>query len=90
MKVIVRLQAQVRQLAGRATIELELPEGSTVTDAIRRLAESGEDALRRLLLTGTAQVQPTLLLFRGDQQVGSADLLEAADELTILSPMAGG
>lgn len=89
MRVVVRMQAQVRQAAGTATTTVALPDGGTVADAVRALAAGHGDDLRRLLLADD-RVQPTLLLFRGDEQVGPDDALTEGDELTVLAPMAGG
>ncbi len=89
MKVVVRMQAQVRQAAGTPSVTIEVPSGSTVEAVVRTLAAKQGEGLRRLLLTATG-VQPTLLLFRGDQQVGPDETLDEGDELTLLAPMAGG
>ena len=40
MRVRVRLFAVAKQLAGRDAVELELPDGATVADLRRRLAEA--------------------------------------------------
>jgi len=89
MRVFVRMQAQVRQAAGTASSTVAVPEGATVADVVRALAAEHGDDLRRLLLVGD-RVQPTLLLFKGDEQVGPNDPLTDGDELTVLAPMAGG
>jgi molybdopterin converting factor small subunit len=89
MRVVVRLQAQVKQAAGRAVVEMDVPAGTSVEEVVRKLVQAHE-GLARLLLTGTGRVQPTLLLFRGDEQVEPADVLAEGDELTLLAPMAGG
>jgi molybdopterin converting factor small subunit len=89
MRVVVRLQAQVKQAADRAVVEMDVPAGTSVEEVLRLLVEAHE-GLARLVLTATRRVQPTLLLFRGDEQVEPADVLDEGDELTLLSPMAGG
>jgi len=89
MTITVRLQAQARQLAGTGVVRLDLPTGASVSDAVTRLVEI-HPALARLLLTQKGQVQPTLLLFRGDDQATANDVLAEGEELTVLAPMAGG
>lgn len=90
MKIHLRLQAQIRQAVGYPRLEIEVPPASTVTDAVRALAHTHPERLNRILLTATGAVQPTLLLFRGDEQVEATAVLVEGDELTLLAPMAGG
>lgn len=83
MNVTVRLQAQARQAAGTSAVALDLPAGASVARAVQALVER-LPALARFVQT------PALLLFRGDEQVAPADVLQDGDELTLLAPMAGG
>jgi molybdopterin converting factor small subunit len=91
MKVEVRYAAQVRHAAGRAAEVIELEGPCSAAELVARLALS-RPALRGLLLGEGGGLQPSLLLFVGDEQVdpGGARPLRDGDVVTVLSPMAGG
>jgi molybdopterin converting factor small subunit len=89
MRVLVRLQAQIKQAAGTGVAEVNVPGGASVEVAVCRLVDV-YPGLGRLLLASTGRLQPTLLVFRGDEQAGPDDVLAEGDELTLLAPMAGG
>jgi molybdopterin synthase catalytic subunit len=76
VKVSVRLFAGLRQRAGRDSVELELPEGARVDDALAALVDV------------TAGTQCVLAVNRvyatGDQP------LNAGDELALIPPVSGG
>lgn len=92
MRVVVHYMAQVKQAAGRTIEEIELEHPCTVRELIARLAGNDREPLRRLLLDKQGDVQPTLLVFVGDEQVsaGQTAVLRDGDVVTVLSPMAGG
>jgi hypothetical protein len=56
------------------------------------VADRHGEAVRNLLVDGRGNVQPTLLLFVGDQQVARLEPrpLSEGDELTIMTPISGG
>ena len=76
MHVTVRLFAQLRERAGRSHVELELPDGAVVRDAI---AAVGDVA---------AGVPVVMAVNREYADEGSA--LEAGDELALIPPVSGG
>ncbi len=91
MKIAVRYMAQLRHAAGVVTEEIELNGGQKPADLLHLLAERHGTALRRLLLTADGKPQPTLLVFVGDDQANTAGtILRDGDEVTLLSPIAGG
>ena len=91
MKVAVRYMAQLRQAAGVATEEVELNGGEKPAALLHLLAERHGEELRRLLLTADGKPQATLLVFVGDDQADVAQTtLRDGDEVTLLSPIAGG
>lgn len=91
MRLAVRYMAQVKRAAGRAGDEIELDVPSPAGEVLARLAGT-DQALRPLLLDATGNIQRALLLFLGDEQITHDQLVPRCDgeELTILSPMAGG
>ena len=90
MQVTVHFLGQLRRATGRAGEECAVEPGWTVADLFRRLAETGGDELRALLLDGDDRPRKPLLVFIGDEQVTADRPLQDRDEVTVLAPMAGG
>jgi len=82
MRVQVRLFAVLRESAGRETIDLQLPRGATVADAIEEL--SRQPALGELLERMPAR------LAVNREIAPAATLLEGSDELALIPPVSGG
>jgi molybdopterin synthase catalytic subunit len=80
--VRVRLFAMLRERAGRESIQLELPDGATVGDALQALARDGAlgELLERMPL-GTAVNR---------EYAGRDTRLGASDELALIPPLSGG
>jgi len=76
MQISVRLFAKLRELAGRDSLELELPEGASVADALAAL--SGQIDARGCMLAVNRE-------YADDDQV-----LSAGDELALIPPVSGG
>jgi molybdopterin synthase catalytic subunit len=82
MVVEVRLFAILRERAGRERIELSLPRGATVADALGRLSEV--EALAEPL----ARLSVAMAVNR---DYAAADtVLQPADELALIPPLSGG
>jgi MoaE-MoaD fusion protein len=82
MVVSVRLFAMLRESAGSGCVELELPGGATVADALHALCE--HELLRELL----ARLPVRMAINR---DYADADtLLCAGDELALIPPLSGG
>jgi MoaD family protein len=92
MRVAVKYLAQIKQAAGRASEAVELDEGCSLRDLVRRLAERHGEPLRSLLLGPAGSPHDALLLFVGDEQVRweVERELRDGDVVTVLAPMAGG
>ena len=82
MNVRVRLFAILRERAGRDAVEVELPEGATVADALRELA----------LLPGLAEPieRMPVRMAVNREYADSATPLAAEDELALIPPISGG
>jgi MoaD family protein len=93
MKVRVQLTAQLRTAIGRSSVELELPDGSSVAALIELLAEMFAEA-RPHLLTADGQPHRSLLVVVNDSAVLSLNadqaLLRPGDAVTLMPPIAGG
>lgn len=88
MKVRVRYLAQLRQSAGKLAEDIDLPEGSCVS-ALLNLVGQHYPSLRHILLAD-GRVQRTILIFLGDEQTAAEQVLRDGDEITLLTPIAGG
>jgi MoaE-MoaD fusion protein len=82
MVVHVRLFAMLRERAGTDRLELELPTGATVADALRALSELGPlgELLERL---------PVRMAVNRDYAAAET-MLSAEDELALIPPVSGG
>jgi molybdopterin synthase catalytic subunit len=76
MKVSVRLFAALRERAGRDALELDLPEGASVRDALAAVDELA-DGLPLVLAVNREYAEPD-------------DELRAGDELALIPPVSGG
>ena len=91
MQIFVTFTGPLRQ-AGPAA--LDLPEGTTLADACRRLAAAAGGAERRHLLTADGTVEPSLLVAVNGIGVPPEDrprrVLVDGDDLLLMPPIAGG
>jgi len=76
MRVTVRLFAILRQRAGRDTLELDLPDGARVSDALAEVDD----------LAGGL----TLVMAVNREYAGADHPLAAGDELALIPPVSGG
>jgi molybdopterin converting factor small subunit len=93
MRITIHYMGQVKHAAGVASHEeVDLPDDCSVLECIRQLAERTDDRLRHFLLDSQGQVNRTILLFAGEEQVRDAERVKLydGDVLTVLSPIAGG
>jgi molybdopterin converting factor small subunit len=91
MTVQVRYVAQVRHAAGVGSEDVEVDGPCSVQELVARRARERE-ALGKVLLGPDGGLQPTILLFLGEEQVGRGEdrPLRDGDVVTVLAPMAGG
>ena len=80
MNVTVLLFASYADALGRSEIDLALPAGSTVADAMRRVAE----------MPGADRVPPTPLIAVNERYASLDQRLAQGDELALIPPVAGG
>jgi molybdopterin synthase catalytic subunit len=82
MVIHVRLFAMLRERAGTDTLELELPSGSTVADAISALSQSEP-------LGGLLARMPVRMAVNRDYAAAET-ILAPEDELALIPPVSGG
>ena len=80
MNVTVLLFASYADALGKAEIELALPAGSTVADAVREVGT----------LPGANRVPPTPLVAVNERYAAPDRELMSGDELALIPPVAGG
>lgn len=88
MKITVIYHAQIRRLAGVAEEGVELPEGATVADAVRRAP--GAAAAAELLFDAEGRLQPVILTVLNGVPAAPSRALRDGDTLALFSPVAGG
>jgi molybdopterin synthase catalytic subunit len=82
MTLRVRLFAVLRERAGRDAVEVELPEGATVADALAELA-------RRPPLDELLERMPVRMAVNREY-ASDGTALAAGDELALIPPLSGG
>jgi molybdopterin converting factor subunit 1 len=80
VRVLVRLFASYREVAGRGHFDLELPAGATVGDAIARITKAHP------LIGQSRQV----VMARNREYVRAEEPLAEGDELALIPPVSGG
>ena len=92
MRIAITYMAQMKAAAGTSSETVELGDGSTLGDLTAHLAAAHGHEFSRLLLTGEGVPRDTILIFAGDEHIewDPARPLRDGEEVTILSPIAGG
>ena len=80
MNVTVLLFASYADAFGNAELDLTLPPGATVGDALARVSE----------LPGAARVPPSPLIAVNERYASMDQQLSPGDELALIPPVAGG
>ena len=76
MQVTIRLFAQLRERAGRSSLELDLPEGASVRDAITAVGSVAEGL--------------PVVMAVNREYADESSVLSAGDELALIPPVSGG
>ena len=79
----VRLFAVLREHAGSDLVEVEVPEGATVADALRGIGEQ-----HRALAPALASLSLVMAVNR--EYAGEETVLHPGDELALIPPVSGG
>lgn len=92
MNLTVRYMAQLKAAAGNPLDQIDLAVAQPASQVLAALAAQHGEPFRKLLLTAEGNLQPTLLLFLGEEQIAPDTMVPRRDRevLTVLSPMAGG
>ncbi|HIF33689.1 MAG: MoaD/ThiS family protein [Pirellulaceae bacterium] len=92
MQITIRYEAQTRRAVGLEEETIELVAPCRVSDCIQHVATLHPESLRPIVINAAGEIQPSLLIFLGDDQVVRDDTKELADgdTLTIMTPISGG
>ena len=92
MKLTIHLLGQARQLAARERLEVDLPDGACVHDALPALLEGADPRLATVLADDEGNLRRSVMAILRDETIapGEANLLQDRDELSLLPPMSGG
>jgi molybdopterin converting factor small subunit len=94
VKMSVHLESQLKHVAGASIVRLELPEGSSVRDAVRALTEKFGSVLADRLLETDGSLRRSILMFVNNQPLrhdaAESSSVRENDELLLLPPIAGG
>jgi molybdopterin converting factor small subunit len=92
IKITIRYEAQTRRAVGLDEEIIEMTAPCRVSDCIQHLANVHPESLRPIIINSSGHIQPSLLIFLGDDQVirDDAQELSAGDTITIMTPISGG
>ncbi len=92
MQVTIQYSGQLKLAVGRDDERLELPEGATLDELVRAVAQRHDNSARRFFVDDDGNAQPTLMLVVNNRQVpaGTRQELADGDEVVILQPISGG
>jgi molybdopterin converting factor small subunit len=93
IRVDVRYHNVLRRVAGVEQQRVILPDGTSLTAFLERLAERRGPGLREFLLTPEGDMAPSLVVFRNGQLVRRDQLgliLADGDELKLFPMISGG
>jgi molybdopterin converting factor small subunit len=92
MRITFHYLAQLKRFAGVAAETIDVAAGCTLPEALRLVGARHGTEFRAALLDNGGGARASLLFFLGNEQVrpDAARPLRDGDEVTILSPMAGG
>lgn len=81
MKIRVQFYSQLRDLAGRQTLDVDLDQGSTVSDLLNQLYQE---------MPSLRVHDKTILIGAGVEFVDRRYKIKPADEIAIMPPVQGG
>lgn len=92
MNITIQFEAQLRQLAGVAEIEVAAEDGCDLLEVLRTADMSA--ALKERIFAPSGDLQPTILVFVDDQSLPSSDAgstaLTDGCKVLLLPPISGG
>lgn len=91
MRIKIDLSRQLQEGDSGVPQILDLPEGSTVSDALSKLAYETKSDFQPLLFDLKGNLKPTVLVCVNDQQIHNKQQpLQNGDLISLLMPISGG
>jgi len=92
MKIKVRYTAQLKKAISKREAFVEVNEGILVTTLLNLLNEQNRKAFTNIVFNENGEfLNAVLIILNGKQiSINYTDLLKDNDEITIMSPIAGG
>ncbi|MEM4577109.1 MAG: ubiquitin-like small modifier protein 1 [Candidatus Nezhaarchaeales archaeon] len=93
MKVKVKFFAFIREVAGVNEVEVEIKEGMTIMDLIKKLSERLPQKFRDFVFEGHEISKNIIILVNGkgiSELYGLETKLKSGDEVALLPPVSGG
>ena len=94
MNVTFQFEAQLRQVAGVASLDVAVSTQTVLSDALQHVCDQAAATLRERLLSGDGCLQPGVLVFVNEQPVPPHELdhykLQDGDTVLLLPPISGG
>lgn len=90
MRVTVHYMAQIKRVAGCASESVEVPDQASLATLLHLLAHRRGATFQHLLLEESGEPRRSLVYIVGDEHADVRRSLHEGDNVTILTPMAGG
>lgn len=92
MRITVELMAQLRVALGATQVRVEVEEGATLQDVLRKLLDECDGDRNALLLTADGSLSPTVIASVHGRALpnGAEVILTDGDTISLFSPIAGG
>ncbi len=92
MKIRVKYTAQLKKAVGKREESIELTDGALVADLLTELFQQNKQAFSNIVFNADGVFLNAVLIILNGQQISfeSTESLNENDEVTIMSPIAGG
>lgn len=92
MKVKVNYNARLRDVLDRSSEEVELPVAATVGQLLQQLSQAHGESFEEYVWESPGVIRASIMICVGDDSVGRdlTVVLEADNQVTLLSPVSGG
>ncbi|MEN7547782.1 MoaD/ThiS family protein [Rapidithrix thailandica] len=92
MKIKIKYTAQLKSEAGKTAQEYEVKNGESITELMANVAEQHSQKFRTILFDEKGQFRPSMLIAYNGNRISPATSPEwkENDEITLMSPIAGG
>ena len=92
MSISIKYMSQLKALLGQGTDQIETQSACTWRELAEQLVQRHGEPLRKLLYSNEGELNPSLLVCIGDEQIRptAAHPIQPGQTVTLLSPISGG